>query len=154
MLVPQSSLQTLFIQKPKEAEKFIQLANLLSQKDQEIKLVTSKGEEAIIPDTVYQILLTCVRSLGRGEALTIVPHNRHLSTKQAADILGVSEHLLIKLLEQGEIPYIQVGSHPTITFEDLMIYAQKRDQQRENILNELIQMTEAAGLYEFDEKLG
>lgn len=35
-----------------------------------------------------------------------------------------------------------------------MIYAQKRDQQRENILNELIQMTEAAGLYEFDEKLG
>lgn len=153
MFFPKSPRQTLFMEKPEEAEKIRQLANLLREEDKPIKLVNSQGVEAIIPDTVYHLLLTCVRILADGKALTLGLHSRDLTTQQAADILGVSLPFLIKLLDRGEIHYKNVDSYGIITFEDVMKYAKKREQQREKKLDELIQMTEEAGLYELDEKL-
>ena len=75
-----------------------------------------------------------------------------MTTQQAANILGVSRPFLIKLLEQGEIPYSKVGTHRKIYLEDLINYKEKRDKQREEALDELINMTEELGLYELDEK--
>jgi excisionase family DNA binding protein len=77
-----------------------------------------------------------------------VPHNRALTTQQAADILNVSRPFLVKLLENGEIPYIKVGSHRRILFQDLMVYKEQRKVKRRKLLDQLIEMTEEAGLYE------
>jgi excisionase family DNA binding protein len=75
-----------------------------------------------------------------------------MTTQQAANILGVSRPFLIKLLEQGEILYTKVGTHRRIYLENLINYKEKRDKQREEALDELINMTEEFGLYELDEK--
>lgn len=77
-----------------------------------------------------------------------MPHNRALTTQQAADILNVSRPFLVKLLENGEIPYIKVGSHRRILFQDLMVYKEQRKVKRRKLLDQLIEMTEEAGLYE------
>ena len=57
-----------------------------------------------------------------------------MTTQQAADFLNVSRPYLIKLLEQGEIPYIKVGSHRRIPFPDLMKYKEQRDMKRSQLL--------------------
>lgn len=57
-----------------------------------------------------------------------------MTTQQAADFLNVSRPYLIKLLEQGEIPYIKVGSHQRIPFTDLMKYKEQRDMKRSQLL--------------------
>ena len=75
-------------------------------------------------------------------------HNRQLTTEQAADILNVSRLFLVKLLDEGAIPYIKVGSHRRIQFKDLIIYKEHRDRKRRKLLDQLIEMTEEAGLYE------
>jgi len=75
-------------------------------------------------------------------------HNRELTTQQAADILNVSRSFLVKLLDEGAIPYIKVGSHRRIQFKDLIIYKEQRDRKRRKLLDQLIEMTEEAGLYE------
>ena len=75
-------------------------------------------------------------------------HNRQLTTQQAADILNVSRLFLVKLLDEGAIPYIKVGSHRRIRFKDLIIYKEHRDRKRRKLLDQLIEMTEEAGLYE------
>ena len=49
-----------------------------------------------------------------------IMHNRQLTTQQAADLLNVSRLFLVKLLDEGAIPYIKVGSHRRIRFKDLM----------------------------------
>ena len=75
-------------------------------------------------------------------------HNRELTTQQAADILNVSRPFLVKLLDEGAIPYIKVGSHRRIRFKDLIIYKEHRSRKRRKLLDQLIEMTEEAGLYE------
>jgi excisionase family DNA binding protein len=68
-------------------------------------------------------------------------------------LLNVSNSYLIKLLEQGQILSTNVGSDRRIKREDLLIYKEKKYREREQILNNLVAMTEAEGLYRKDEKL-
>ena len=133
----------------KEQELIAQLAQILSRESAQPKLVTSNGEEIIIPESVCNILRQAVQAMASDEAVSIVRHNRELTTQQAADILNVSRPFLVKLLDEGAIPYIKVGSDRRIRFKDLIIYQEQRDRKRRKLLDQLIEMTEEAGLYEF-----
>ena len=75
-------------------------------------------------------------------------HNRQLTTQQAADILNVSRLFLVKLLDEGSIPYIKVGSHRQIQFKDLIIYQEQRKVKRRQGLKELTQFLQEEGFYE------
>ncbi|WP_445248802.1 excisionase family DNA-binding protein [Microcoleus sp. OTE_8_concoct_300] len=75
-------------------------------------------------------------------------HNRQLTTQQAADILNVSRLFLVKLLDEGAILYIKVGSHRRIRFKDLIIYREQRKAMRRQGLKELTQFLQEEGFYE------
>jgi excisionase family DNA binding protein len=131
-----------------EADAIVQLEQLLSLKASQAKLVASNGEEVLIPESVYRILRQVIQAMASGQHISVVAQNRHLTTQEAADILSVSRPFMVKLLETGDIPYIKVGSHRRIRFEDLMTYKEKRDMKRSKLLDQLIEITEEAGLYE------
>jgi excisionase family DNA binding protein len=131
-----------------ETEAIAQLEQIFSLESSQLRLVTSNGEEIAIPESVYSVLGQVVRAMASGKAISIVRHNRELTTQQAANILNVSRPFLVKLLENREIPHIKVGSHRRILFQDLMIYKEQRKVKRRQLLDELIEMTEEAGLYE------
>ncbi len=132
----------------KEQESIAQLAQILSRESAQPKLVTSNGEEILLPESVCNILRQAVQAMASDRAVSIVRHNRELTTQQAADILNVSRPFLVKLLDEEAIPYIKVGSHRRIRFKDLIIYKEQRDSKRRKLLDQLIEMTEEAGLYE------
>ncbi|HZR43328.1 MAG TPA: helix-turn-helix domain-containing protein [Ktedonobacteraceae bacterium] len=73
---------------------------------------------------------------------------KELTTQEAADILNISKAYMIKLLEQGDIPFIKVGTHRRILLDDLMDYKQRRDASRKKSLAELTQMSQELGLYD------
>jgi len=60
-----------------------------------------------------------------------------LSTHQAADILNVSRPHLVKMLENNEILHHKVGRHRRINAKDLIEYKRQRDEDREDLLDEL-----------------
>jgi excisionase family DNA binding protein len=140
-------LQSVVMQEA-EADAIVQLEQLLSLKASQAKLVASNGEEVLIPESVYRILRQVIQAMASGQHISVVAQNRHLTTQEAADILSVSRPFMVKLLETGDIPYIKVGSHRRIRFEDLMTYKEKRDMKRSKLLDQLIEITEEAGLYE------
>ncbi|WP_335146808.1 helix-turn-helix domain-containing protein [Nostoc sp.] len=131
-----------------EAQSIKELERILSVKDFQAKLVGANGEKINIPEPIYQVLLQVVHAMASGKAISIIPQQQELTTQQAAEYLNVSRPYLIKLLEQGEIPHIKVGSHRRVRFDDLMNYKQQRDLKRDQLLTELTQMSQEAGFYE------
>ncbi|PPS43953.1 helix-turn-helix domain-containing protein [Chroococcidiopsis sp. TS-821] len=115
------------------------------------KLVSPKGEEILISESTYQVLRQVIEAMKAGQSITIVSQEQELTTQQAADLLNVSRPYLIKLLEQGEIPHIKVGTHRRVRFQDLMQYKEQRDSKRSELLQQLIEISEEAGLYEDNE---
>ncbi len=112
------------------------------------KLIGPNGEEILLPESVFLVLRRIVPHLTQGRAVTIVPINKELTTQEAADILNVSRPYLVKLLEQGDIPFIKIGTHRRIRFSDLMEYKKRRDAERERGINEIAQMSQDLGLYD------
>ncbi|MDM9384167.1 helix-turn-helix domain-containing protein [Chlorogloeopsis sp. ULAP01] len=134
--------------KQQEVESIRQLARILTHEGSQAKLVGANGEEIYIPESICQVLRQVVNAMASGKAISIVPEEQEMTTQQAADFLNVSRPYLIKLLEQGEIPYIKVGSHRRVRLEDLKKYKQQRSQKRSQFLKQLVELSEEAGLYE------
>jgi excisionase family DNA binding protein len=112
------------------------------------KLVGSDGRQIAIPQPVQEILLTILKNLQSGNAISIVPEHRQLTTQRAADILGVSRPFLVGLVEAGEIPFHMVGRHRRIYLVDLLDYKQRRDVARHEAINNMARSEMEAGTYD------
>jgi excisionase family DNA binding protein len=82
-----------------------------------------------IPASVYLVLQQVVEAMRLGQAVTIQPQSRILTTQQAADLLGISRPTLVKLLDAGEIPFERAGTtHRRVALGDVLEYAERRRQ--------------------------
>jgi excisionase family DNA binding protein len=74
--------------------------------------------------------------------MTLVPHGKELTTREAADLLHVSRPHLVKLLQDGTIPYYNVGTHRRVRIEDALDYRAQRAVTRRQKLDELTELSE------------
>ncbi|MEH2413076.1 helix-turn-helix domain-containing protein [Nostoc sp.] len=131
-----------------EAQSIKELERTLKIEGSQTKLVGAKGEEISIPDSVYQVLRQAVDAMASGKVVSVVIQDRELTTQKAADFLKVSRPHLIKLLEQGQIPHIMVGTHRRVRFDDLVKYKKQRDSKRREGLKQFTQFLEDQGFYD------
>jgi excisionase family DNA binding protein len=61
-----------------------------------------------------------------------------ISFQDAAELLFVSRPFLMKLLEEGKIPYRKVGNRRKIELRDVLAYKKVSDAQRRKALRELV----------------
>ena len=62
-----------------------------------------------------------------------------------------AEHLrglLVRLLDDGRIPFTKTGKHRRVQMEDVLAFKEKRDRERRLGLDELTQMSEEFGGYD------
>ena len=118
-----------------------------SQNSYTPKLVGSQGEEIELPSSVIQALRQLVHYLAHDQAVAVLPINKELSTQEAADILNVSRPYLVKLLEEGRIPFTRAGTHRRVAIADLLVYKMQFENARKETLDELTQLSEDMGLY-------
>jgi excisionase family DNA binding protein len=117
------------------------LAHNAMDNEQKLKVFDETGgiAEIVLTPALSRLLITVLRHIGSGDAVTLVPVSQMLTTQQAADILNVSRPYLIGLLEKEEIGFELVGRHRRIKAEDLFAYKRKRDKTRGKALAELAQ---------------
>jgi excisionase family DNA binding protein len=111
-------------------------------------LLGREGAHIQFPEAVFHHLTHIVRAMLQGQSVSVLAENEAFTTQGAADYLGVSRPHLVKMLEEGDIPFHRVGSHRRVRLIDLRQYQKKRDAQRRDSLNALTKRIEAEGYYE------
>lgn len=106
------------------------------------KLIAVNGDTVQLPDTVMFLLQQVTHCLASGQMLTLVPIDKELTTQQAADILNVSRPHVVKLLDEGAMPFTKIRTHRRIRFDDLMAYKGQRDAARHAALIEITRLGE------------
>jgi excisionase family DNA binding protein len=123
-----------------------------SSRAPECKLVGPTGKEVALPESVFCVLERVVAVMARGDSVTVVPVGREVTTQQAANLLNVSRQYLVRLLDEGRIPFRKTGKHRRLRIEDVLSFKAKRDADRRTGLRELSRMTQELGGYEAELK--
>lgn len=142
-----SSAQEQTVLPPKDAEALAEIEKLLRSTEVKLKLAGGKSE-AVLPEELRALMTAVVMALRRGQAVTLAPHALRLTTQQAADLLGVSRPTLIKLLEEGKIPYETPNRHRRIQLSDLLTFQASRRGERRETLRHLTRDDQELGTYD------
>lgn len=130
------------------AESLDNLIDLFARQGPRAELVGPDGVVVALPAEVSEVLGLVLAAMARGQAVTVSPHYQTLTTQEAAEILGVSRPTLVRLLEQGAIPYRQPGRHRRVLLRDVLAYAEAQAHRRSAALDELVDIGEETGSYE------
>lgn len=98
-------------------------------------LVSADGHRVDLPAALFDVLREAVLAMSQGKAVTIAPHDTVMTTQEAADYLGISRPTLVKLLEQGMIPFTQPNRHRRVLLSDLLAHQQRTRTQRRQLLD-------------------
>ena len=111
--------------------------------------VVTQGEEparATVPFEAFELLMNVLAHLANGHAVTVMPVKAELTTQQAADLLNVSRPFLIKLLDDGQIPFRRVGTHRRVRLQDVVTFKSLDDARRKSAADALAAEAQELGL--------
>lgn len=116
--------------------------------DVHLRLVADGQEtaEVTVPAAALTLFLRLLEEMACGHAVTLLPLHTDLTTQQAADVLHVSRPFLVRLLEDGQIPYRKVGTHRRVQLRDVLAYKARTDAARRAALEELTAEAQRLGL--------
>ncbi|ETS29603.1 DNA-binding protein [Photorhabdus temperata] len=99
-----------------------------------------------LPTSAMMLLMEILGELAAGNAVQIVPVHAELTTQEAANILNVSRPHMVKLLEEGLLPFHKTGRHRRVLFADLMAYKRQRDQNSLEAMQALAEQAQELGM--------
>ena len=112
----------------------------------QIRVINGK-EDITVPARALRLLVDVLEQMAGGNAVTIVPIHKELTTQEAADFLNVSRPHLVSLLERGALPFRKVGTHRRVLFRDLMAYREQSQAVRQQALDDLNRDAHELGIY-------
>ncbi len=109
-----------------------------------------KVDPITIPASIFRVIVKLLAEMGNGNAVAVVPVSAELTTQQAADLLNVSRPHLIKLANDGVLPFRMVGTHRKLLARDVLNYRDKADAGRRAALAAMVVQDEELGLLDMD----
>jgi excisionase family DNA binding protein len=141
-----------------DAELLAQASRLMSEaldrsKARRIALVEEKADGSDlarieVPPATLRLLSKILALMARQQTFVLYPESSELTTKQAAEVLGVSRPFLIRLLEAGEIPYRKVGRHRRVLMKDVLAHKQTMQVKTRAAMDEMVQLSEEIDGYD------
>ena len=106
---------------------------------------TTQDRNVQLPSATVPALLIILDALESGDSVRVVREHPELTTAEAARELHVSRPYLVKLLEQGAMPFRKVGNQRRIRRKDFDAYKQADDERRHTLLDELTREAQEQG---------
>ena len=94
-------------------------------------------EVVALPLSALRLLDAILEANANGHAVTVMPSHGELTPNQASEMLGVSRPFLIKLLDEGHIPFRRVGAHRRIRIDALENYRRAEEERQLSVLAQL-----------------
>lgn len=136
---------------PEEVADLTPLADDLAGDASGARLISPAGRELVLPPEMYEVVRYMITALARGLAVSVVPLHTALTTQQAARLLGLSRPTLIRLLDEGHIPYTKPGRHRRVALRDVLDYRERSRHERSRALDDMVADAEDIGLYDMVE---
>lgn len=129
---------------------YASLVNRLKEvKSENIEVEIQESKEKItIPTSALELLGSVLKAMSEGQPVSIVPIATELTTQAASEFLGCSRPHLVKLLEEGKIPFTKVGKHRRVKFEDLNNYRNEMKEEQKQRLIDMMKSDEEQELYD------
>lgn len=99
-----------------------------------------------IPKKALSLLFDIINTMADGKSITLIPSDSEISTQLAANLLKVSRPHLVKLLEEGKIPFRKAGTHRRIEVNNLIKYQSKLQKDRVEKLSFLAKQAQELNL--------
>jgi len=128
-------------------ESLVSSIGLLQNNLAEIE-ISETGRRIRIPVSVLKLMVQILKEISLGNPVTVVPEATEITTQAASEVLGCSRPHVVRLLEEGKIPYTKVGKHRRIRYDDLMSFKKKMKVSQKKKLQDLMKLDEESGLYE------
>lgn len=129
-------------------ESYDSLAAVLEQLSAETELeIEETKDKIVVPLRALKLFGTILKAMSEGKPISIVPLATEVTTQKAAEILGCSRPHLVKLLEEGKIPFVKVGKHRRILFEDVTEYKKQMKADQKKHLIDMMNLDEELGIY-------
>lgn len=143
--MPHTALSKMTLPVEREVEAAVQgqraLAAYLATKfeTQSIQIFDDQNQahQVELPTSALRLLMDVLAELADGNAVQVVPIHAELTTQEAADLLNVSRPHIVKLLEEGLLPFHRTGKHRRVRFADLMQFKTERERASEQAMEEL-----------------
>lgn len=110
--------------------------------------IEETGEKVKIPLNAFKLLVQILGEMREGKPISLVPIASELTTQAAAEMLNCSRPHVVKLLEDGVIPFTKVGRHRRIKLVDLQRFQLKSREESKARLIEMMSDAEELGLYD------
>ncbi len=117
------------------------ILNLSSDGDQAYETPVLK-----LPPRALRFFADVLRQMAKQEPMLLVPQKHELTTQEAANFLNVSRPFVIKEIEANRLKCRKVNRHRRIEFDELRRYQAAQQQQSEQALKGLTQLSEELGL--------
>lgn len=92
----------------------------------------NRAHQVELPTSALRLLATILAEQANGNTVKVVPIHAELTTQDAADLLNVSRPHLVKLLEDGVLPFYKTGKHRRVRVAELVLFKDQR--QRASLL--------------------
>jgi excisionase family DNA binding protein len=128
---------------------FQRLREILEAQQETPSLTMKIGEKEVglsLPRSFTSLMIEVLTEVAQGRAVSIDTEEEELTTSEAAELLNVSRPHLVKLLEEGEIPFHKVGTHRRVYREDVLEYKARQREEAEEAMQNLTDQAQELGL--------
>lgn len=131
-------------------ESYDVLASALEEmEDRNPEIEIEETQEKIrVPLNALKLLAKILKETSKGNPISVVPIAIEMTTQAASELLGCSRPHLVKLLEEGKIPFSKVGKHRRVRYEDVVKFKIEMKVKQERLISEIMDADEEAGLYD------
>jgi excisionase family DNA binding protein len=106
-------------------------------------IIGPPDEEPVeVPASAFDALKFVVDAMAKGQTIVLMPRGSYVTTQQAAELLHVSRPHVVRLCDEGKLPFERVGSHRRLRIEDVLDFKSARAKDRDAKLTELARLSQ------------